>query len=182
MGKIKIDALSNLLKLKRKCRLLKWEHTILKDHKLTLYKYRFDVITNMKVTENMLHYLKFKTKGIDIVKLAEQKVEKELAAIQIVRRVHLLYNILMHIRMHGYTRCLFVCVNLFQTYSKDKEVLKQRLDELVDKIRSVKKENKKIDKNFDQMNCCLSELKKKIDYNLTNKLQLVSDSRYVNRD
>lgn len=39
----------------------------------------------MKVTENMLHYLKFKTKDIDIAKLAEQKVEKELAAIQIVR-------------------------------------------------------------------------------------------------
>lgn len=91
MGKIKIDVLFNLLKFKRKCRLLKWEHAILKNHKITLYKYRFDVITNMKVTENMLHYLKFKTKGIDIAKIAEQKVEKELAAIQIVR--HLLYNI-----------------------------------------------------------------------------------------
>lgn len=85
MGKLKIDMLSNLLMFKRKCRLLKWEHVVLKKHKIALYKYRYDFITSMKVTENMLHYLKFKAKGMDIAKEAEQKVEKELAAIQIVR-------------------------------------------------------------------------------------------------
>jgi hypothetical protein len=88
MGKIKINVLSNLLMFKRKYRLLKWEHDILKNHKMTLNKYRFDVITSMKVTENMLHYLKFKTKGINIAKQAEQKVDKELAGIQIVSAVH----------------------------------------------------------------------------------------------
>lgn len=85
MGKLKINMLSNLLTFKRKCRFLKWEHVILKKHKIILYKYRFDIITSMKVTENMLHYLKFKVKGINIVKEAEQKIEKELAAIQTVR-------------------------------------------------------------------------------------------------
>lgn len=90
MGKIKIEVLSDLLKFKRKCRFLKWEYDILKKHKITLYKYRFDVITSMKVTENMLHYLKFKGKGINIAKQAEQKVDKELAAIQIVS--YLMYN------------------------------------------------------------------------------------------
>lgn len=84
MGKIKINVLSNLLMFKRKCRLLKWEHEILSKHKIILYKYRFDVITSMKVTENILHYLKFKAKGINIAKQAEQKVDKELAGIQIV--------------------------------------------------------------------------------------------------
>jgi len=87
MGKIKIDALSKLLKFKSKCQFLKWDHEILQKHKIPLYKYRFDFITSMKVTENMLHYLKFKEKGINIDKLVEQKVEKELAAIQIVRHV-----------------------------------------------------------------------------------------------
>lgn len=85
MGKMKIDMLSNLLMYKRKCQFLKWEHAILKNHKITLYKYRFDVITSMKVTENMLHYLKFKAKGINIAKHAEQKVDKELAGFEIVR-------------------------------------------------------------------------------------------------
>lgn len=87
MGKIKIEVLSGLLKFKRKCRFLKWEHDILKKHKIALYKYGFDVITFMKVTENMLHYLKFKGKGINIAKQAEQKVERELAAIQIVSHI-----------------------------------------------------------------------------------------------
>lgn len=85
MGKLKIDMLSNLLSFKRKCKLLKWEHAILKEHKITLYKYRCDVMTSMKVTENMLRYLEFRAKGTDIVKEAEHKVEKELAAIRIVR-------------------------------------------------------------------------------------------------
>lgn len=88
MGKIKIKVLSNLLMFKRKCRLLKWEHDILKNHKIILYKYRLDVITSMKVTENMLHYLKFKAKGMNIAKQAEQKVDKELAGIQIVSDTH----------------------------------------------------------------------------------------------
>lgn len=99
MGKIKIEVLSDLLKFKRKCRFLKWEYDILKKHKITLYKYRFDVITSMKVTENMLHYLKFKGKGINIAKQAEQKVDKELAAIQIVSLTYCInlntYNILI---------------------------------------------------------------------------------------
>lgn len=87
MGKLKIDMLSNLLMFKRKCRFLKWEHAILKNHKITLYKHRCDVITSMKVTENVLRYLKFKSKGMNIANEAEQKVEKELAGIQIVRYI-----------------------------------------------------------------------------------------------
>lgn len=87
MGAIKIDVLSSLLMFRRKCRFLKWEHVILKNHILTLYKYRYDVITSMKVTENMLHYLKFKTKDVNIAKQAEQKADKELAGIQIVRYI-----------------------------------------------------------------------------------------------
>lgn len=81
--------LTNLLSFKRKCRLLKWEHEILKNHKINLYKNRFDVIKLMKITDNMLHYLKYKAKGINISKQAEQKVEKELAGMKTVR--HLLY-------------------------------------------------------------------------------------------
>lgn len=85
MGKLKIDMLSNLLWFKRKCKFLKWEHVVLKKHKIALYRYRCDVITSMKVTENMLRYLEFRAKGTNIVREAEQKVEKELAGIQIVR-------------------------------------------------------------------------------------------------
>lgn len=66
---------------------------------------------------------------------------------------------------------------VFKTYSKEKKELIRRLDELVDRIRSVKKENEKTDKNIDQMNVYLTELKSKIDYSLTNKLKMVSDSR-----
>ncbi|XP_060871614.1 cilia- and flagella-associated protein 43 isoform X4 [Metopolophium dirhodum] len=82
MGSTKIDALSNLLKFKRKCRFLKWEHDILKNHKIPLYKFRFDLITSMKITENVLNYLKFKMKGINNAEQAEQNVDKELAAIK----------------------------------------------------------------------------------------------------
>ncbi|XP_060835447.1 cilia- and flagella-associated protein 43 isoform X1 [Rhopalosiphum padi] len=82
MGYTKIDALSNLLKFKRKCRFLKWEHDILKKHKIPLYKFRFDLITSMKITENVLNYLKFKMKGINNAEQAEQNVDKELAAIK----------------------------------------------------------------------------------------------------
>lgn len=87
MGKSKIDVLSKLMAFRGKCRLLKWEHMILKKHKTTLYKYRYDIITSMKVTENIIHYLKFKAKGINIAKHAEQKVDKELTAIHTVRYI-----------------------------------------------------------------------------------------------
>lgn len=93
MGKLKIDMLSNLLMFKRKCRLLKWEHAILEKHKITLYKHRCDVITSMKVTENVLRYLKFKSKGMNIANEAEQKVEKELAGIEIVRYISCIFRL-----------------------------------------------------------------------------------------
>jgi len=84
MGNTKIDALTNLLKFKRKCRFLKWEHDILKNHKIPLYKFRFDLITSMKITENMLYYFKFKIKGIHITEQAKQNLDKELSAIKFV--------------------------------------------------------------------------------------------------
>lgn len=92
MGNTKIDALSNLLKFKRKCRFLKWEHDILKKHKIPLYKFRFDLITSMKITENVLNYLKFKMKGINNAEQAEQNVDKELAAIKFVRYLRYDFN------------------------------------------------------------------------------------------
>lgn len=70
---------------------MEWEHEILKEHKIKLFKNRFDVIASMKITENMLHYLKYKTKGINIAKQAEQNADKEIAGIQIVRYLFL-YN------------------------------------------------------------------------------------------
>lgn len=66
---------------------------------------------------------------------------------------------------------------MFKTYSKEKELLKRHLNELVEKIRVITKENKKTDKNIEQMNLHLSELKNKIDHSLTSKLKIVSDSR-----
>lgn len=69
-----------------------------------------------------------------------------------------------------------MCI-VYKTYSKEKKELTRRLDELVDRIRSVRKENEKTDKNIDQINVYLFELKSKIDYSLTNKLKMVSDLR-----
>lgn len=62
-------------------------------------------------------------------------------------------------------------------YSKDKNDLAQRLNELVGKIRHVKKENEIVDKNIDELSLSLSELKSKIDYSLPNKLKLFNDTR-----
>lgn len=178
MGKIKIDMLSNLLMYKRKCQYLKWEHSILKNHKITLHKYRFDVITAMKVTENMLHYLDFNARGINIAKQAEQKVDKELAGIEIVRYLVLIIHqsIYYIILMKSYEKMYYLLI-VFKTYSKEKKELIGRLDELVDRIRSVKRKNEKTDKNIEQMNTYLSDLKKKIDYNLNNKLKSSSNLR-----
>lgn len=96
MGKSKIDMLSNLIAFKRKCRLLKWEHVVLKKHKIKLYKYRYDVITSMKITHNIIHYLKLKAKGLNIAKEAEKKVEKELSGIEVVRYFIIHTFILVH--------------------------------------------------------------------------------------
>lgn len=85
MGKIKINILSTFLEFKSKCQLLNWELENLTDHKIELYKYRYNYITSMKMTDNILHYLKFKDKGINIAKQAEQNAEKELKGMQIVR-------------------------------------------------------------------------------------------------
>jgi len=84
MGRIKIDAVSNLLRFKCRHRILEWEYKILKNHKTQLYKFRFDFITSMKITENMLYYFKFKMKGINITEQAKQNLDNELSAIQFV--------------------------------------------------------------------------------------------------
>ncbi|XP_016656351.2 cilia- and flagella-associated protein 43 [Acyrthosiphon pisum] len=139
MGSTKIDALSNLLKFKRKCRFLKWEHDILKNHKMPLYKFRFDLITSMKITENVLNYLKFKMKGINNAEQAEQNVDKELSAIKF-------------------------------TYTKQKEKLNEKLNEMYKTERDIKNKNKKADEEIEQMTCELTELKCLIDYGLNDKL------------
>lgn len=81
---MKIATLTNLLKAQRECRDLKLEHEILKNYKIKLYKNRFDVIQLMKVTHNMLSYARDKEKGINIIKQAEKKVNKELTWMETV--------------------------------------------------------------------------------------------------
>ncbi|VVC42480.1 WD40/YVTN repeat-like-containing domain,WD40-repeat-containing domain [Cinara cedri] len=149
MGKIKIDLLSKFLKYKSKYQLLEPELENLKDNKIKLYKYRYNYITSMKMTENILHYLKFKQKGINIAKQAEQNADKGLAGIQI-------------------------------HYAKEKVQLNQCIDELSNKIKKIKQENEKIEKNIDLTNLKLSELKNSIDISLTNKLKLITDTRLKN--
>lgn len=73
------------MRFKCKRRTLKWDHDNLKNHKLKLYKHRLDVVTSMRITEYILHYLKFKARGINIDKQAEQNLSSELAGIHIVR-------------------------------------------------------------------------------------------------
>lgn len=53
----------------------------------------------------------------------------------------------------------------------------KRLDELVNKISNIKKENEKIDISINKMHIQLSEAKKKIDYSLTNRPILIRDIR-----
>lgn len=61
------------------------KHDIIKNHKLVLYKYRFDFIKAMKVTENMLHYFKYKVKGINIAEKAKQQIDDQILTIKTVR-------------------------------------------------------------------------------------------------
>ncbi|XP_025190964.1 cilia- and flagella-associated protein 43-like [Melanaphis sacchari] len=82
MGNSKIDTVSSLLRFKCRHRLLEWEYEMLKNHKIQLYTFRFDFITSMKITENMLYYFKFKIKGINITEKAKQNLDKELYAIK----------------------------------------------------------------------------------------------------
>lgn len=77
MGKSKIDMFSNLMAFKRECRLIKWDHIVLKNHKIALCKCRFDFkhnITSIKITENMMVKLSqiFNVRDINIAKYAEQ--------------------------------------------------------------------------------------------------------------
>jgi len=65
-------------------RFLKWDHKIIKEHELELYKYRYNYIMNMKMSENMIHYFKFKMKGVNIAEKAEQTIDKELQVLKFV--------------------------------------------------------------------------------------------------
>lgn len=85
MGKLKIKVLTQFLKFKSKCQHGDLELENLKEQKIELYKYRYNYITTMKMTNNILDYLKYKEKGINIANQAEQNVEKSLKGMQIVR-------------------------------------------------------------------------------------------------
>lgn len=69
---------------KKDYQVLKWDHKIIKENELELYKYRYNFITNMKMSENMIHYFKFKMKGINIAEKAEQSIDNELLALKTV--------------------------------------------------------------------------------------------------
>lgn len=53
----------------------------------------------------------------------------------------------------------------------------RRLDELIDRIKNVKIENEKTDEDIEKTNDHLTELKRKIDHDLTDKLKSFSDIR-----
>ncbi|XP_050433883.1 cilia- and flagella-associated protein 43 [Adelges cooleyi] len=82
LGKRKVHMLTNLLKYKRKCTKLEWDHVILKNVKIKLCEHRLHIIKALKTTGNILHYLKFKAKGVDIAEHAQQKVEKQIAGMK----------------------------------------------------------------------------------------------------
>lgn len=65
----------------------------------------------------------------------------------------------------------------YKTYSQEKKELARRLAELTSRIQSVKGEIEIIDENIEQMSIRLSELKSKLDYGLTNRLNSYKNIR-----
>lgn len=120
MGNSKINAVSNLLKFKCKHRLLEWEYEMLKNHKIQLYTFRYDFITSMKITENMLYYFKFKIKGINITEQAKQNLDKDLSAMKFVSYLTSISIYLLDIR-YNITCCL---LDLFKNKRKSKSEIK----------------------------------------------------------
>lgn len=66
-----------------------------------------------------------------------------------------------------------ICVikfTVFQTYTKQKEKLNEKLNEMCKTEKDIKNKNKKADEEIDQMTSELTELKCLIDYSLNDKL------------
>lgn len=82
---MKIDALSNLIALKKKMLPLKPKHGILKEHKVPLIKYRHHYISTMHMSKNIMLYLECTASGIDMVEQAKQQLDQELLNIKYVR-------------------------------------------------------------------------------------------------
>jgi len=59
---------------------------------------------------------------------------------------------------------------VFQTYTKQKEKLNGKLNEMYKTERDIKNKNQKVDEDIDQMMKELTELKSLIDYGLHDKL------------
>lgn len=76
MVKTKFDVSADYRNLKRQFRPLKIEYDILKNHKIELYKYRENYIKSLKITEDMIRYLKFGDNGEQFTKFTEQKIDK----------------------------------------------------------------------------------------------------------
>lgn len=85
MGKSKIDTIINLMAFKRKYQILKREHENLKEHKIKLYNHRYLYISSMKMTKNVLNYLKCKKNGINVIEYTEQNIDSTILSIKTVR-------------------------------------------------------------------------------------------------
>jgi len=62
---------------------------------------------------------------------------------------------------------------------KEKKDLQQRIDKMVDEIREVARENKKIDKNITQINVQFFDIKSKSDPSIIDQLKSINDTRFV---
>ncbi|XP_050530954.1 cilia- and flagella-associated protein 43 isoform X2 [Daktulosphaira vitifoliae] len=82
LGSQKLSMLSNLLKYRRKCNLLEWKHLLMKDYKIKMCEHRFNVISSMKVTSNIIDYIKYQSKGINIAEYAQHRVENQLSGLK----------------------------------------------------------------------------------------------------
>lgn len=68
---------------------------------------------------------------------------------------------------------------MLKTYTKKKEVLNKTISALINDIKIMSNENVVLDKNINQVNIELYELKKKIDNHVTDRGKLAAELRYT---
>lgn len=61
---------------------------MLRDYKIALYQYRYNYIMSLEMNKNIIHYFKFKMKGINIAQRAQQLIDSELSMLETVRYLY----------------------------------------------------------------------------------------------
>lgn len=58
---------------------------MLRDYKIALYQYRYNYIMSLEMNKNIIHYFKYKLRGINIAQRAKQAIDNELSLLETVR-------------------------------------------------------------------------------------------------